>query len=88
MGVPAVSRAGRSHVSRVGAGILTQVGLGHLAAEKEDGVVAAAVRLAGNVRALRDLRLAMRERLLAPPLLDVAGLVRRLERAYRESWVR
>ena len=88
MGVPVVSLAGRAHVSRVGAGILTQVGLGDLAAETVDGVVAAAVRLAGDVQALRDLRLAMRERLLASPLLDVAGLVRRLERAYREAWVR
>jgi len=37
---------------------------------------------------LRELRLAMRERLVASPLLDVAGLVRRLERAYRDAWYR
>ena len=68
--------------------LLPRIGLGYLATGTENGVVAAAARLAWNVQALRDLRLSMRERLLASPLLDVAGLVRRLERAYREVWVR
>jgi len=86
MGVPVMSLTGRSHVSRVSASILAQVGLGHLAAETQEEVVAAAVELASDVQGLRDLRSTMRDRLNASSLMDMAGFVRRLEEAYRQAW--
>ncbi|GEM_PF-2856196 len=86
MGVPLVSLTGRSHVSRVSASILAQVGLGHLAAETQEAAVGAAVELAGDIQGLRDLRLTMRDRLSTSSLMDMTGFVRRLEEAYRQAW--
>jgi len=86
MGVPVMSLTGRSHVSRVSASILAQVGLAHLAAETQEAVVAAAVELASDIQGLRDLRLTMRDRLNASSLMDMTSFVRRLEEAYRQAW--
>ena len=83
MGVPAVSLAGTTSVSRAGRSILHGAGLGELAADTPDQFVATAAGLARDVDKLRNLRLTMRERLVASPLLDAARFTRELEDAYR-----
>lgn len=88
MGVPVISLAGDTHVSRVGASILHTVGLGALATESADAYVATARSLAADRRQLVLLRDGLRRRLAASPLLDGAGFVRGLEAAYREMWRR
>lgn len=86
MGVPVVTWAGRTHVARVGASLLTHCGLTELVAQDEAGYIARAVALAGAPERLADLRRTMRDRLSATPLTDYAGFARSVEAAYRAMW--
>jgi len=86
MGVPVVTLAGRHHVARVGASLLSQCGLEELIRQNEAGYVEAAAALAGDLARLSALRSGMRERLEASSLLDHRGFVRSVERAYRALW--
>ena len=90
MGVPAVSLAGNTSVSRAGRSILTAAGLGHLAVKSPEDFVEAAVELVRSATARSDLRTAMRERLTSSPLMDHRGFTARLECAYArmcEDWI-
>ncbi|GFO53241.1 hypothetical protein GMSM_02480 [Geomonas sp. Red276] len=84
MGVPVVTMAGSRHASRTGATMLGNCGLGNLVAANPEEYLEIARALAGNREALAKLRSGMRERLLASPLLDAAGVTRELERALME----
>jgi len=84
MGVPVVTMAGRTHVSRVGVSLLSSVGLTELIAQTPEEYVAIAKGLARDVPRLVELRRTMRQRMLTSPLLDGAGFVRELESAYRK----
>jgi predicted O-linked N-acetylglucosamine transferase (SPINDLY family) len=83
MGVPVVTMAGRSHVSRVGVSLLTQVGLSELIAQTDEEYAAIATALAKDVGRLIELRRTMRERMLRSPLLDGAGFMRELTNVLR-----
>jgi predicted O-linked N-acetylglucosamine transferase (SPINDLY family) len=82
MGVPVVTLAGKTHVSRVGASLLSAARLPELVAETPDEYVAKALKLAGDLQRLRTLRSALRDRLLDSRLLDAKGLTRELEGHY------
>ncbi len=86
MGVPVVALAGRVHVGRVGVSLLSAAGLADWVAAGEEEYLAQAVALAADPEGLARIRAALRPRLAASPLLDGAGLARRLERAYRQMW--
>ncbi|HZL35015.1 MAG TPA: hypothetical protein VFC78_06880, partial [Tepidisphaeraceae bacterium] len=86
MGVPAVSLAGDTSVSRAGRSILHAANLPELAAGTEDEFVQIAADLARDEARLRELRMTMRTRLVASPLLDHRGLAGNLESAYRGMW--
>ncbi len=86
LGVPVVTLRGRHHAGRMVAGILSCVGLGELIGDTPEDYHAAAVRLAGDVAGLAELRAGLRERVRQAPLCDGAGFTRGLERAYREMW--
>jgi predicted O-linked N-acetylglucosamine transferase (SPINDLY family) len=86
MGVPVVTLVGRTSVSRVGASVLTNVGMGELIAESPEPFVACASELARDRDRLIDLRTALRPRMLASSLCDAATFVRDLEAAYRRMW--
>jgi predicted O-linked N-acetylglucosamine transferase (SPINDLY family) len=87
MGVPVVTLAGRSHAARVGASLLTRVGLPELIAGSPDEYVACAVALAQDRARLRGLRAGLRDRLLRSPLCDAALITRSIEDAYRAMWL-
>ena len=87
MGVPVVTLAGPTHVSRVGASILKQVGLGELVAASPDDLLARAKELAADLPRMRALRDGLRTRMRASPLLDGPGFARSIEAAYRTAWV-
>ena len=86
MGVPVVTLAGRHHVARVGASLLTRCGLEALIGRDEAGYVEAAAALAGDLARLSGLRRGMRARLEGSALLDHRGFARSVEGAYRAMW--
>jgi tetratricopeptide (TPR) repeat protein len=86
MGVPVVTLRGARHAARVGASILTAVGLDHLIAPTPDEYVAIAAGLARDRDALATLRSGLRERMRASPLCDGAVFARAVEDAYRAMW--
>jgi predicted O-linked N-acetylglucosamine transferase (SPINDLY family) len=84
MGVPVVTRAGKSHAARVGASILHSAGLSQYIADTEQRYIDIAAQLAQDVKGRRELRAQMRQRLRSSRLLDGARLARDLEMAYLE----
>jgi protein O-GlcNAc transferase len=86
MGVPVVTQAGQTHVSRVGASLLSAVGLRELTATTPQGYVRAAVELARDHARRTELRRSLRERTTASPIMDARGFTRNLEAAHREMW--
>jgi predicted O-linked N-acetylglucosamine transferase (SPINDLY family) len=87
-GVPWITLAGRTHVSRVGVSILSNVGLQELIANSESEYMEKAVALACDPSRLASLRGSMRERMRASPLLQRDTFARKLETAYRDMWRR
>lgn len=87
MGVPVISLSGYNHASRVGASLLSQTGLQEFIAHSEDEYVAKAVALAGNPAQLGALHASLRQRLLASPLCDGPGFMRKFEFALRGMWL-
>ena len=88
MGVPTITLAGTTHVSRAGLDVLTQVGLQDLVADSIREYVDFAVRLSSDASRLTELRATLRHRMRSSPLRDAAGLTRRIEAAYRRMWER
>lgn len=90
MGVPVVTLAGPAepgrHAWRVGASLLSAVGLGELVAASPDEYVAAAVRLAADADARRQYRRTLRRRLLESPLCDARAYADRVARALERAW--
>lgn len=81
MGVPMVSLAGASHVSRVGMSFLTAIGLESLVADSPEAYVDIAVSLATDRHRLSSLRTNLRGMMARSPLMDGARLTRHLEAA-------
>jgi predicted O-linked N-acetylglucosamine transferase (SPINDLY family) len=86
MGVPVVALAGGNFVSRMGASFMATLGQPAWVADDEDAYVAAAVALAGTSAALRNQRSALRERMAASPLCDIAGYVAHYEALLQRMW--
>jgi predicted O-linked N-acetylglucosamine transferase (SPINDLY family) len=88
MGAPLVTLAGGRHAARVGASLMTAIGLPELVAATPDHYVEIAAGLAGDLTRLMRLRMGLRERLRASALCDEARFMRNLETAYRLMWRR
>jgi predicted O-linked N-acetylglucosamine transferase (SPINDLY family) len=86
MGVPVVTLAGNTHVSRVGAGLLMRAGLGDFVASDVAEYIRIAVRTASDLPALAALRKGLRRRVKASTLVDGARLAREVEAAYMWMW--
>lgn len=84
MGVPVITLLGDRHSGRVGASLLSQVGLEDLIASNEENYVRLAAELAADAPRRADLRATLRDRMAASPLCDEPGFTRRLEAAYLE----
>ena len=70
MGVPVVTLRGDRHAGRVGASLLTQIGLTDLIANSVEEYLEIALALACNPGRLDDLRRSLRPRMAASPLCD------------------
>jgi predicted O-linked N-acetylglucosamine transferase (SPINDLY family) len=88
MGVPLVTLAGRTGVSRMGLSFLSNLGLTDLVAHSADQYLAIAAALAGDLPRLRELRAILRDRMLSSPLTDAPQFARDVETAYRQMWRR
>jgi predicted O-linked N-acetylglucosamine transferase (SPINDLY family) len=83
MGVPVVTLAGSSGMSRAGVSILTNAGLTNLIARSTQQYEQIAVQLATDrTRIRQDLR----QRMQSSPLMDAPRFVRNLQAAYRAMW--
>jgi protein O-GlcNAc transferase len=88
MGVPTITLAGKTAVGRVGFSLLVNLGLPELAARTSNEYVAVAVKLAGDLAWLAQLRAGLRERMRASALMDGERFARRMEQVYRQVWRR
>jgi predicted O-linked N-acetylglucosamine transferase (SPINDLY family) len=82
MGVPVVTRAGDTHVSRVGVSLLRSVGLSGFISHTDDEYVNTTVMLACDEERRLYLRKGLRLMMARSPLMDYAGVARELEEAF------
>jgi predicted O-linked N-acetylglucosamine transferase (SPINDLY family) len=86
MGVPVVTLAGRTTVSRGGVSILSNLGFPQWVAHDQDQYIQSAQELARSVDLRKDLRNSLRERLRSSILMNASECTRDLESAYRRMW--
>jgi predicted O-linked N-acetylglucosamine transferase (SPINDLY family) len=86
MGVPVLTLAGKSFLSRQGVGLLMNAGLPEWVAEDADDYVRRAVSHAGDLPRLAALRAGMRAQVLASPVFDAPRFARHFEEVLRCAW--
>ena len=86
MGVPVISLAGRTAVSRAGSTLLSNLGLERLAARSEDQYIELAAALMRDEADLTELRRGLRDRIEASPIMDAGRFARNFESALRTAW--
>jgi predicted O-linked N-acetylglucosamine transferase (SPINDLY family) len=86
MGVPTVTLAGRTPVSRVGRSVLSSVALGGLSADSHESYVGRAVDLSQDRARLRDLRSTLRDQMRSGALGDGKRFTNHLEAAFQRMW--
>jgi len=86
MGVPVVTIAGETTVSRQSATYLSHMGLSELVTHNKEDYVALVCNIANDVGRLTALRKNLRQRLLASPLCDGKRFANNIEAAYRQVW--
>lgn len=84
-GLPVVTLAGRQFSARVGASLLTAVGLPDLVTETAEDYEALILALATDPARLADLRARLAANRTTAPLFDSAGYARNLEAAFAEA---
>jgi predicted O-linked N-acetylglucosamine transferase (SPINDLY family) len=88
MGVPVVSLAGKTAVSRGGLSILSNVGLADLVTSDVEQYVQTASRLSHDLPRLADLRTTLRQRMSPSSLTDARAFAKDMEAIYRCIWRR
>jgi predicted O-linked N-acetylglucosamine transferase (SPINDLY family) len=86
MGVPVITLAGNTHVSRVGVSLLSNAGLPELIASTSEEYIAKAVNLANAPDKLKTLRERLRQMTKNSPLTDQKRFAADLEQIYHEIW--
>ena len=86
MGVPTLTLAGNSMLSRQGASLLTCAGLSDWIAYNPEEYVSLALERAAETDRLAQLRAGLREQVLASPLFDAPLFARRFEEALQGMW--
>jgi protein O-GlcNAc transferase len=88
MGVPVITLAGATHVSRVGASLLTHLSAPDWIADSPAAYLARCRDLVGDLPRLAEIRTGLRERMRAGPLCDAGTFTRGFEAALRGLWRR
>jgi len=86
MGVPTLTLASNTLLSRQGASLLCAAGLHTWVAASPDEFVSKACAFAGDLPALAKLRSGLRAQLLASPLCDAPRFARHFEQALLNMW--
>jgi protein O-GlcNAc transferase len=86
MGVPVVSLAGDTPVSRAGLSQLSNLGLTELVAHSEPEFLNIAESLAMNLPRLAQLRSILRDRMKTSVLMDATRFTQQVDEAYRQMW--
>ncbi len=86
MGVPVITLQGNRHAARVGASILSNIGLTDLIAETEEQYANKAIELATNMERLQKLRSEMRDRITSSPINDAQRFASDVENTFRDIW--
>jgi protein O-GlcNAc transferase len=86
MGVPVVTLAGDRHAGRVGASILTNVGLTRFIAQDIGSYIETAIKMASDTDYLQSVRQGLRERMQRSPLCDGRSFANEVESAYQKMW--
>lgn len=84
MGVPVITLAGQTHVSRVGVSLLTTVGLEDWVTHSPEAYVERAVAASSDLEPLATLRRTLRTTMAISPLCDAAAQTKKLERLFAE----
>lgn len=88
MGVPVLTLAGDSYVSRQGVLQNIHVGLPEFIADSPQTLIDIARHWTKNRPALAEIRAGLRERLTASPIMNAGHYVQQLEEALRTAWVK
>jgi protein O-GlcNAc transferase len=86
MGVPVVSLAGGTAVSRSGLSILSNIGRAEWVARSAEEYLQIAIELARNLDCLSSIRRTLRDGMRRSPLMDAPRFARDVEGAYRFMW--
>ena len=81
MGCPVVTRAGKTHVSRVGVSLMNALGLQEFIAETNEDYIEKAVELASDLDKVAELRSELRKKMKSSVLMDGKRFVRGFEAA-------
>ena len=86
MGVPVITLLGDRHVGRVGASILTNVGLTDFIAHDINAYIELAVKMSANTSYLKEISVGLRERMQNAPICDAISFTSDVETAYQDMW--
>lgn len=86
MGVPLVTLAGNTFVSRMGVSLLSNLGLQELIGTTYPNYIEIAKNLASDLSRLNSLRLDLRRKFESSPLMDGDKFTHNLEVAFRKMW--
>ena len=86
MGIPVVTLAGQTHVSRVGISLMSCIGLPELICAPPTNTHQSPKASRKIFRDWPKLRRTMRSRMQASPLMDAPRFARNVEAAYRQMW--
>lgn len=88
MGVPVITLAGSTMLSRQGLSLLQNAGLADWVANDREDYVRKALAFANNTQALDELRQRLRGQVLSSPLFDAPGFATHFSSALRGMWTR
>ena len=86
MGVPVVTKTGRSFAGRHSTAHLTATGLPDWVANNDSSYIATAIAKASDTESLRELRNNLRQRLSVSALCQHIAFTQKLERAFKHMW--
>ena len=86
MNVPVLTLAGKMHIERVGASLLTNVGLPQLVAHSPEEFVQIAAGYAKDPSSLTAIRTGLRDKFVSSPVMNAQAYAKDFTAALRTVW--